>query len=141
MVAPFPKMKEALFVDHIKILARAGRGGNGSAHFRRAKFTPKGGPDGGDGGNGGDVILEVAENTDNLRQFFYNPNLLAEDGLGGSKQQKTGRRGKPVVARIPPGTVVYGAEETDSRLKHPGRTLVQVADLTKPGEKFVLAKG
>ncbi|MEM0897426.1 MAG: GTPase ObgE [Verrucomicrobiota bacterium] len=134
-------MKEALFVDHIKIYARAGRGGNGSAHFRRAKFVPKGGPDGGDGGNGGDVVLEVAENTDNLRQFFYNPNLLAEDGKGGAMQQKSGRRGKPAVAKVPPGTVVYLATEDDSRLKHPGRTLTQIADLVVPGEKFVLAQG
>ena len=134
-------MKEALFVDHIKIYARAGRGGNGSAHFRRAKYVPKGGPDGGDGGNGGDVILEVAENTDYLRQFFYNPNLLAEDGQGGSRQGKTGRRGKPAIARVPPGTLVYVATETDSRLKHPARTLEKIADLVEPGEKFVLARG
>ena len=59
-----------MFVDHIKIFAKAGDGGNGSAHFRRKKFLPKGGPDGGDGGRGGDVVLLVDHHTDNLKTFF-----------------------------------------------------------------------
>ena len=73
-------MKQRLFVDHIRVFARAGDGGNGVVHFRREKFVPRGGPDGGDGGKGGDVILEVKENTDNLTPFLYKSRLLAQSG-------------------------------------------------------------
>lgn len=96
-----------MFVDHIKIYAKAGDGGHGCSSFRREKFEPKGGPDGGDGGRGGDVILVVDGNTDNLRSYFFQPNYKAEKGRPGQGQKKTGRSGNPLILRVPPGTVVY----------------------------------
>ena len=75
-----------MFVDNIRIFARAGKGGNGLVSFRRAKFVPKGGPDGGDGGDGGSVILEVDPHTNDLRSFFYDPKLIATDGVGGQSE-------------------------------------------------------
>ena len=96
-----------MFVDHIKIFAKAGDGGNGCMSFRREAHVPKGGPDGGDGGKGGDVILVVDQHTDNLRNFFYTPNHKAERGVHGKGQRKTGRGGKNLVLKVPPGTIVY----------------------------------
>lgn len=96
-----------MFVDHIRIFAKAGDGGNGCSSFRREKFVPKGGPDGGDGGDGGDIVLVVDPHTDNLRSFFFQPNHHAEKGAAGQGQKMTGRSGKPLVLKVPPGTVVY----------------------------------
>ena len=99
-----------MFVDHIKIFAKAGDGGHGCSSFRREKFEPKGGPDGGDGGRGGDVILQVDHHTDNLKAFFYRPNQKAERGMHGQGQRKTGKSGKNLVLKVPPGTIVYRTE-------------------------------
>ena len=96
-----------MFVDHIRIHAKAGDGGHGCSSFRREKFAPKGGPDGGDGGDGGDVILIVDPHTDNLQDFFYRPNRKAERGMHGKGQRKTGRSGKDLYLKVPAGTVVY----------------------------------
>lgn len=96
-----------MFVDHIRIFAKAGDGGNGCSSFRREKFVPKGGPDGGDGGAGGDVILVVDPHTDNLRSYFFQSRYLAEKGAAGQGQKMTGKSGKPLVLKVPPGTVVY----------------------------------
>jgi len=134
-------MKQRLFVDHIRIFARAGKGGDGSGHFHREKFNSRGGPDGGDGGRGGDVIFSVEENTDNLTPFLYKARLLAEHGANGASQLKTGKSGKHFVARVPPGTLIYRADEEVHKLTHPERELELVADLTTAGEKFVLCTG
>ncbi|MFT4549160.1 MAG: GTP-binding protein [Verrucomicrobiales bacterium] len=135
-------MKQRLFVDHIRIFARAGKGGDGSGHFHREKFNSKGGPDGGDGGRGGDVIFLVEDNTDNLTSFLYKSRLLAEHGANGASQQKTGKSGKPFIAKVPPGTRIYRADEAmTGKLSHPDRELELVADLTEKGEKFVLCGG
>lgn len=99
-----------MFVDHIKIHTKAGDGGNGCCSFRREKFVPKGGPDGGDGGKGGDIILLVDNQVDNLKAFFYRPNHTAERGRHGEGQRKTGRSGKDLILRVPPGTIVYQCE-------------------------------
>lgn len=96
-----------MFVDHIKIFAKAGDGGHGCSSFRREKFEPKGGPDGGDGGRGGDVILQVDHHTDNLKAFFFRPNQKAERGMHGQGRRKTGKSGKNLVLKVPPGTIVY----------------------------------
>jgi GTP-binding protein len=98
-----------MFVDHIKMHAKAGDGGNGKVSFRRAKFIPKGGPDGGDGGNGGDVILQVDHHTDNLKEFFYQRMQKAQPGVHGGANQRTGKSGKALVLKVPQGTVVYRA--------------------------------
>ena len=96
-----------MFVDHIKIHAKAGDGGNGKVSFRRAKFIPKGGPDGGDGGNGGDVVLQVDHHTDNLKQFFFQQAQKASPGVHGGANRRTGKSGRPLVLKVPQGTMVY----------------------------------
>lgn len=99
-----------MFVDHIKIHAKAGDGGDGAVSFRREKFVPKGGPDGGDGGDGGDIVLLVDHHTDNLKNFFFRPNHKADAGRPGGGQRKSGKKGRPLVLKVPPGTVVYSVE-------------------------------
>lgn len=96
-----------MFVDHIKIYAKAGDGGNGCCSFRREKFVPKGGPDGGDGGHGGDIILVVDHHIDNLKEFFYRPRQKAERGANGRGQRCTGRSGVDLILKVPAGTVIY----------------------------------
>ncbi len=98
-----------MFVDNIRIFARAGKGGNGLVSFRRAKFVPKGGPDGGDGGDGGSVILEVDPHTNDLRSFFYDPKLIATDGVGGQSAKKHGKNGKSVIGKVPPAPLSTAA--------------------------------
>ncbi len=131
-----------MFVDHIKVHARAGRGGDGSAHFHRGKFQPKGGPDGGDGGRGGNVVLIVDNSTDSLRTFFFNAKLHAEHGQPGSGMNCTGRSGKHGVFRVPPGLVISRITETeDPETGEIVTSYEPVADLTKVGEEYVLCKG
>jgi GTP-binding protein len=131
-----------MFVDQIKIYARAGKGGDGSCHFYRGKFNPKGGPDGGDGGRGGSVILRVDPSTNTLRSFFFNGKLVAEDGHGGRGQQCTGRSGEDAVFRVPPGLQVSRiVERFNEETGEVEEAFEPVADLTKVGEEFVLCKG
>ncbi len=98
---------EKMFVDHIKVYVKAGDGGNGSASFRRAKALPKGGPDGGDGGRGADVILYVDSQVNHLKDFFYRSHFKGDAGAHGMGQRKTGKSGKALMLRVPPGTLVY----------------------------------
>lgn len=126
-----------MFVDHIKVFARAGKGGDGIVHFHRGKFRPKGGPDGGDGGKGGDVVLLVDNSTDSLRAFFYNSKLAAEDGAAGQGALCTGKAGKDGVFRVPAGLVISRVVENES-----GETAQEhVTDLTEVGQRYVLCKG
>ncbi len=134
-------MKKRQFVDHIRVYARAGDGGNGIVHFRREKYIPKGGPDGGDGGDGGDVVVQVAANTDNLTHLFYNSKLVAQAGEHGRGREQTGRGGKDKVVKVPPGTMVFRAPEGGGKVERPEEELEMVADLTGDGERFVLAAG
>lgn len=117
-------------VDTARIFVRSGKGGNGSTHFRREKYVPKGGPDGGDGGRGGDVILRVKDNLNSLLPFIYVHKYEARDGGPGTGQKKFGKAGESIYVDVPPGTVVF-LDDTGE----------QVADLTEPGEEFVIAKG
>jgi len=119
-----------VLVDQARIFVKAGDGGNGSSSFRREKYIPMGGPDGGDGGNGGDVILTVVENLNTLLPFQYVQEYKAEPGGPGSRQKKHGRNGKPKIVKVPPGTVVT-LDETGEF----------IADLTEPGEELVIARG
>lgn len=96
-----------MFVDNIRIHARAGNGGDGSAHFYRGKFNPHGGPDGGDGGRGGDIIVRVDTNTSNLKAFFYNPKVKAVHGGNGTGRQCSGKSAENLVITVPPGTLIY----------------------------------
>ncbi len=106
-----------MFVDHIKIFVKAGDGGNGCCSFRREKFVPKGGPDGGDGGRGADVILQVDHHTDNLKEFFYRSHHKADKGRPGEGQRKTGKSGKHLILKVPPGTIVYRCESPEPKVE------------------------
>lgn len=120
----------AMFVDTAKIFVEAGRGGSGCVSFRREKYVPKGGPDGGNGGNGGSVYLEVDENMRTLLDFQARKHFRAERGAHGKGANQTGRDGRDIVIRIPPGTVVHDAG-----------TLAVIADLVAAGERLLIARG
>ncbi|WP_105044518.1 GTPase ObgE [Rubritalea profundi] len=135
-----------MFIDNVRVYCKAGDGGNGVVHFRREKYLPKGGPDGGDGGDGGDIIIECSPNTDNLRQFFYDPKLVATGGAHGSGARKHGKNGKKVVALVPPGTVIYKSpalniKDAVEMERTDGIDLEPVVDLITPGQQFVLCQG
>lgn len=122
-------LRDMKFVDTAEIYVKAGRGGNGALSFRREKFVPKGGPDGGDGGRGGDVVLESVGGIVTLADFEYDRRFQAGHAGHGSGALRTGADGKDLVIRVPCGTLV---QDTD------GNTL---ADLVEPGQKFVAAHG
>lgn len=114
----------ANFIDYIKIFCRSGKGGAGSAHLRREKFVPKGGPDGGDGGRGGHIILKGNRNLWTLLHLRYTRHLNAGSGEPGGKQQSSGASGKDVVVEVPLGTVVKDAENGEfvSEITHHDQT-------------------
>lgn len=131
-----------MFVDQIKVYARAGKGGDGNAHFHRGKFRPKGGPDGGDGGRGGDVVLEADPSTDSLRHYFFNAKLFAKDGDKGGANLCTGRSAEEVIYKVPCGTLISKIVEVeDPETGEVVETFEPFADLTSPGQRFVLCKG
>lgn len=98
-----------MFIDEIKIYARAGHGGKGCVAFQREKYRPKGGPSGGNGGRGGDVILEANHDLNNLLAQYYQPRLVAQDGEGGLGKGMDGHAGKDLVVKVPCGTLVWQA--------------------------------
>ncbi len=108
-------MERGNFIDYIRIFARSGKGGAGSAHFRREKFVENGGPDGGDGGRGGHIIFRGNKNLWTLLHLRYFKNVLAQDGGKGSKQNSTGKDGEDIIIEVPLGTVVRD-EETQEQL-------------------------
>jgi len=118
------------FIDEAYITVASGKGGNGCVSFRREKYIPKGGPDGGDGGDGGDVILRVNPSLSTLSDIRYKKKYLAGNGRGGKGKKMNGERGKSVFIDVPAGTVVY--EDKSDKL---------LADLIHPGQLFVAAKG
>ncbi|MEX0746740.1 MAG: GTPase ObgE [Rhodothermales bacterium] len=118
------------FVDYATITVRSGHGGAGSVHFRREKFTPKGGPDGGDGGEGGSVILEADDNLYTLLDLRYNRHHFAPNGQPGGGALKSGKSGEDIILRVPPGTVARESETDEV-----------VGEVNESGERFVLAKG
>lgn len=135
-----------MFIDRIKVFAQAGSGGRGSVSFRREKFVPKGGPDGGDGGRGGDVILRADRHVDNLSNLFYEPIIKAKNGAHGMGKKMHGRAAVDKVVKVPVGTIVWkdtvaavsdGRKESDSQRL----PLQQLVDLTRDGEEFVLCEG
>lgn len=118
------------FIDEVKVTVRAGDGGNGCISFRREKFIPKGGPDGGDGGRGGSVIFVVDSRYTTLNDFRYKKSLQAERGKNGAGQNRHGRAGEDLIVPVPPGTVVYVENEP-----------LALADLTEVGQEAVIAQG
>ncbi|MEA5128688.1 MAG: GTPase ObgE [Proteiniphilum sp.] len=123
-------MAETNFVDYVKIFCRSGKGGRGSAHLRREKYIPKGGPDGGDGGDGGNIILRGNRNYWTLLHLRYQRHIFAGHGEGGSKAQRSGKKGESKTIEVPCGTVAYDA--------HTGEYL---CDITDDGQEVVLLKG
>ncbi len=118
------------FIDEATITAVSGKGGAGCVSFRREKFIPKGGPDGGDGGKGGDVILTVSPRLTTLFHFKRLKIIRSQNGHPGRGSNKTGRTGEDLIVPVPPGTMVYDAE-----------TGVLLEDLTDVGQQMVLAQG
>ena len=120
-----------MFIDQVEIHVRSGKGGDGVVHFRREKYVPRGGPDGGDGGKGGDVILEVKPilNTLNFRQ---KERFFADEGRPGAKRNMYGRAGEDLVIYVPPGTVVYDITNGEPEL---------LGDLTQTGQQLLVCKG
>jgi GTP-binding protein len=127
-----------MFVDRIKVFAQAGKGGRGCVSFRREKFVPKGGPDGGDGGRGGDVVLRAERHVDNLANLFYEPIIKAKNGTHGKGKKMAGRAAANKIVKVPVGTMVYlasGDGTDESQGSQP------VVDLVRDGEEFVLCRG
>src|SRR3970040_3023906 len=118
-----------MFLDEVKIEVAAGKGGDGVVHFRREKYVPRGGPDGGSGGRGGHGVLRVRPTMNGLSWYRDKQRFKAVPGRNGASSNKTGRGGKDLVLPVPPGTVVRSAQ---------GEGL---ADLTEEGEELVVARG
>jgi len=115
-----------MFVDKAVIEVKAGKGGNGSVSFRREKYVPAGGPDGGDGGRGGDVILKVEANMSTLMDFRYKRKYVADNGADGSGGNRTGKDGADLIIRVPAGTVI--------REKESGAIIADMTESTKQGD-------
>ena len=151
-----------MFVDRVKVFAQAGNGGRGCVSFRREKFVPKGGPDGGDGGRGGNVILQADRHVDNLSSLFYEPLIKAKRGGHGMGKKMSGRAGADKIVKVPVGTVVWRTEQTKPVLlsevegsggmnstapPRPSSTLLgmtgaePVVDLSHDAEEFLLCRG
>jgi GTP-binding protein len=119
-----------MFYDHTKIFVKAGDGGNGSAHFRREKFAPFGGPDGGDGGRGGSIYFEATTGLNTLVDYRYNQHFKATFGEAGARQKMHGAKGEDIILQVPCGTIIRDAD-----------TNQLVADLTEVGQRVMVARG
>ncbi|MBD3291168.1 GTPase ObgE [candidate division KSB1 bacterium] len=119
-----------MFIDQAKIHVKAGNGGNGCLSFRREKYVPKGGPDGGDGGNGGDIIFQADRHLRTLLDYRYKKHFKAENGKPGQGAKKFGKSGSDYVVKVPRGTLIKNMD-----------TGTILADLTEDDEKVVVAKG
>ncbi len=119
-----------MFIDEAEIYVRSGKGGDGVVHFRREKYVPYGGPDGGDGGRGGDAILEVRPTLNTLVSFRHQPKFKAPDGERGARSNMTGRSAEDLTIPVPPGTIVFDA-----------KTGEVLGDLVEAGQRLVICKG
>lgn len=119
-----------MFYDHTKIFVKAGDGGNGSIHFRREKFAPLGGPDGGDGGRGGSIYMEATANLNTLVDYRYSQHFKGGMGEAGARQKMHGAKGEDIVLKVPCGTVVRDAD-----------TQELIADLVEEGQQVMVARG
>ncbi|MBU6339631.1 MAG: GTPase ObgE [Rickettsiales bacterium] len=118
------------FIDEAKIYLEAGKGGNGASSFRREKFVPRGGPDGGDGGRGGSITLECVKDLNTLIDFRFQQRFAAKNGVSGKGANKSGPAGDDLVLKIPLGTQVFDEDENDL-----------LADMIEDGQRIVIAKG
>ncbi len=119
-----------MFYDRAKIYVASGNGGDGMIGFRREKFVPLGGPSGGDGGKGGDIVFTVNRHMNSLVRFHKQVHYRADHGKHGNTKRRTGAQGKPLVVKVPPGTIIRDAETDDL-----------LADLTEEGQEVVVARG
>ena len=119
-----------MFTDYVKIIAKAGNGGNGAISFRREKYVAAGGPDGGDGGKGGDIYFQVDPDSNTLIDFRYNKKFKAENGKNGEGAHKYGKSGEDLVIKVPIGTIIRDA-----------KTNKILADLSEPGQKELILAG
>jgi len=119
-----------MFVDRITIEISSGKGGDGCLSFRREKYVPRGGPDGGDGGDGGSVIITAAQGVDNLSALAHRKHWRADSGTHGQGSDRHGKNGKDLTIRVPPGTVIYDAVEG-----------YVIKDLREEGDSIVAARG
>jgi len=119
-----------MFQDTAKIILRSGKGGNGHVSFRREKFVPAGGPDGGDGGKGGDVVFEIHNGLNTLSDFRQNRKFFAEDGLPGEKRKCHGRNGADIIVKVPEGTVIRDEES--------GKI---IADMSGQNRRVIILRG
>ena len=124
------RVKNSNFVDYVKIFCRSGKGGAGSAHFRRDKTTAKGGPDGGDGGNGGSVILKANQQMWTLLHLRYQKHIFAEHGGWGGESNSSGKDGANSYIEVPLGTTIKDAENGEI-----------IGELTENGEELIVVKG
>lgn len=118
------------FIDEVLIQVSAGHGGDGCLSFRREKYIPKGGPDGGDGGRGGSIYLEAVEGMTTLADFRYMKHFKAERGMGGMGKQRTGKSGEDLIVPVPVGTTVYDRDTQEC-----------LGDLVYPAQRILVAKG
>ena len=123
-------MPDSNFIDYVKIFCHSGHGGAGSMHLYRAKYVPKGGPDGGDGGRGGHIILEADPQYWTLIHLKYRKHIKAEDGEGGSGGLRHGKNGEDIILKVPVGTVVKDAESGEV-----------IHEMMEAGEKYILCPG
>ena len=119
-----------MFFDHVQILVRSGKGGDGAVTFRREKYVPDGGPDGGDGGDGGDIILVATAQKNNLIDYRFKKHFFAEDGENGRRRKQAGKQGQNLEIILPAGTAVYDVES--------GKLIV---DMKEDGQRYTLLKG
>lgn len=123
-------MAESNFIDYVKILCRSGKGGAGSRHYHRAKYIPKGGPDGGDGGRGGHIILKGNRNLWTLLPLRYQRHIFATDGQSGGENKSSGKDGEDRIIEVPIGTTVFDAESGE-----------YLCEVTEDGEEVKLLRG
>ncbi|HMQ00664.1 MAG TPA: GTPase ObgE [Cyclobacteriaceae bacterium] len=123
-------MSSPNFIDHVKFCSRSGAGGAGAVHFRREKYVPKGGPDGGNGGRGGHIILKGNAQLWTLLHLKYRKHVIAEPGVAGSEQNSTGADGKDVILEVPLGTVARKSESNEL-----------ICEITEDGQEIILTKG
>jgi GTP-binding protein len=118
------------FIDESKIYLQAGNGGNGASSFRREKFIPRGGPDGGDGGRGGSIILECVKDLNTLIDFRFQQQFIAKSGVKGHGANRSGISGEDMILQVPLGTQIFTEDESE-----------MITDLMIPGQRFVIVKG
>jgi GTP-binding protein len=119
-----------MFIDEATIYVKSGKGGDGVVHFRREKYIPRGGPDGGDGGRGGNVIIKVSQTLNTLYEFQHQHRFIAPDGKPGAKSNRTGHSAENLIIQVPAGTIIYDAENG-----------LVIADLVAADQDITICKG